>query len=1225
MSQKQPQQAKKRPAPSPQQQRDLIKQCLEQDSALHISDMFFVIATGWLKRWKAHVGYDGEATPPSPMNESGGGDGDGGVEEKNKNGGEEAAAGPGPIDNTCLLKDREFKTKGNDPVLSIKLAEGTDFVLLPHSAWTHLHKWYGGGPPLPREVIVDGKSSALQVELYPLALTFRNTNTEGQINPFSIIEVLVSKKSTVSYLKSLVCKKMDLDVAHTRIWSFVKTSGRLIRDEKVTLEEAKLMNGQAMLVEVRLDDGSWPRDRTNKKRKTSVKEKLLEGRRGGSHMLHSTLNNMKALLGIADEHRVPKYVMQHGSGGSGGSGSYSMASSDIKAKPGTCHGVCGLVNLGNTCFLNSAIQCLSNTAPLTQFFLSNAFKRDINKSNPLGMKGQLADCYGALLKRMWSGEYAAVAPRSLKRCIGKYAPQFNGFSQHDAQEFLAFLLDGLHEDLNRVLDKPYVEIKESDGHADEDVSKEAWESHLKRNRSIIVDLFQGQLKSTVMCPEAKCGKVSITFDPFMYISLPMPPESDRLVEVILFRVDPVKKPVVYSIKCAKTARVQFLKQKLEEYSGIKKSSITMVDVEESIQGFISDTRSVSTFRSNATAFAFETMGNLNPKQAMRIQVLHRRVNPAFVKSADPSVNPRKVPRHTFGRPMLLHVSPKLTTGRQLYTLVWHQISRFMKQDITVPCHYENGSAAPLAKQGSEESGAESNGSSPHQKRTSEDGPHPMAKDSKEGGSDNDKESNGTKSEGETKQKPGQKADEKENEMEEEEEEEEGNGKGKGKVEDDTEKGDSTAKKRDNGKARAHSNSSSVEDSAPNGIEERPKSPKEKGGGAQQTKHHYASRHNYYSSSSYSAESVEPYVPFDWPPQLDFTLDWEKLPFRLSSVSQNGSYCGKCSYSSSCTGCPIKPDDEPVKFKQVPLPTISVDWDPKLVREFLSIEKAEELENHESVAANKKRSKKRLRLDDCFKLFCMNEQLSENDQWYCPKCKDFRQARKQFELWKMPQTLVIHLKRFQYTKFSRDKIITFCDFPLMGLDLSEYIQGHAQNAIYDLYAVANHQGGLGGGHYTAFALNSEDNKWYHFNDGSVTAVSEDAVRTSAAYVLFYKMREDEEVESKENEDLRVAMKGGEKHARSKNKTASDAPHSQDQDEDDIGKEKRESRTLSSETESASDDQQPTESKRSSGSEKDKKKGRGKKTKTSSRSNGGGSTVVNEGDGSESPKKQEKGGA
>ena len=60
----------------------------------------------------------------------------------------------------------------------------------------------------------------------------------------------------------------------------------------------------------------------------------------------------------------------------------------------------------------------------------------------------------------------------LQWTIGKYAPRFNGFQQHDSQELLSFLLDGLHEDLNRVHDKPYVELKDSDGRPDEIVAHE---------------------------------------------------------------------------------------------------------------------------------------------------------------------------------------------------------------------------------------------------------------------------------------------------------------------------------------------------------------------------------------------------------------------------------------------------------------------------------------------------------------------------------------------------------------------------------------------------------------------------------------------------------------------------------------------------------------------------------------------------------------------------------
>lgn len=58
------------------------------------------------------------------------------------------------------------------------------------------------------------------------------------------------------------------------------------------------------------------------------------------------------------------------------------------------------------------------------------------------------------------------------------------------QELLAFLLDGLHEDLNRVKCKRYVEVKDALDRPDEEVADEYWENHLARNNSIIVDICQ---------------------------------------------------------------------------------------------------------------------------------------------------------------------------------------------------------------------------------------------------------------------------------------------------------------------------------------------------------------------------------------------------------------------------------------------------------------------------------------------------------------------------------------------------------------------------------------------------------------------------------------------------------------------------------------------------------------------------------------------------------------
>jgi ubiquitin carboxyl-terminal hydrolase 8 len=184
-------------------------------------------------------------------------------------------------------------------------------------------------------------------------------------------------------------------------------------------------------------------------------------------------------------------------------------------------GQVGLQNIGNTCFMNSSLQCLSNTKLLTQYFLKNQHVSDLNRDNPLGMKGEIAYQYASLLKELWSRNGGSVVPRQFKKTLSKFAPQFVGMRQHDSQELLAFLLDGLHEDLNRVKVKPYVEQIEDVNKPEEEVAQEAWNYHLSRNNSIIVDLFHGMYKSRLRCADRSCQHVSLTFDPFMYLSLPL--------------------------------------------------------------------------------------------------------------------------------------------------------------------------------------------------------------------------------------------------------------------------------------------------------------------------------------------------------------------------------------------------------------------------------------------------------------------------------------------------------------------------------------------------------------------------------------------------------------------------------------------------------------------------------------------------------------------------------
>lgn len=141
--------------------------------------------------------------------------------------------------------------------------------------------------------------------------------------------------------------------------------------------------------------------------------------------------------------------------------------------------------------------------------------------------------------------------------------------------------------------------------------------------------------------------------------------------------------------------------------------------------------------------------------------------------------------------------------------------------------------------------------------------------------------------------------------------------------------------------------------------------------------------------------------------------------------------------------------------------------------------------------------------DCFDLFTDFEKLDGENKWLNEDTNEYIECYKQIKFWNTPKILIIVLKRFMKNGSKKTNKI---DFPIKELNLNKYCNGYRKNKnIFDLICVSNHIGNLNSGHYYAYCKNSENEKWYNFNDSNVREINESEIVSDSAYCLFYQKR------------------------------------------------------------------------------------------------------------------------
>lgn len=453
-------------------------------------DTYYLISLNWIEAWKNYVRF--ESFDEDDTND---------VSNRHRSTSFKSGARPIEISNNVIL----------DPDCNIKLLsnlrENINFVILCKQAWVDFSKWYGGGPEIPREAIK--KNDIISVDIYPpiLKVFYKKNLSSSKESIF----LLTTHSQTVSTIIEELKKKVEIDGEYF----LVLQSGT----EYIELDPEKLLN-YYKLSEVNICRFEL---RTENKELSIIDEETMkfsvddqvEYKENGYWMSGSvrSITQTEYIIG-ASWHKHTITINKTDIGSLRKPPLLLLGTKNILLST-------GIANIGNTCYMNSILQCIAHSPLINQYFTGQVYL-DLKRRHTQSSKLKIVEEVENLLNELRLTKELKIRPDRFYVEFTKVYKQFQGFEQHDSHEFLGILLNSLHDDLkySQVSFNQTLTLKGATHDEERKKSQEQWDKYRGQAGSVISAICGGQTRNCLVCKN--CSEKSTIFEVFTDFSIPIP-------------------------------------------------------------------------------------------------------------------------------------------------------------------------------------------------------------------------------------------------------------------------------------------------------------------------------------------------------------------------------------------------------------------------------------------------------------------------------------------------------------------------------------------------------------------------------------------------------------------------------------------------------------------------------------------------------------------------------